>query len=444
MTAISIIGIVVAIAMLAFLGSKGWNLILITLLAGALVALTAGTNPVTALSTSYLTSFGGAVTNFFLLMVVSAIFGSLMSGTGAAKSIAGACMKIIDHAKPEKRRFWVVMTITLISFILGYGGINNFVIMFALVGINKEICKKADCPWHLSMLNGYATGLLIQGFLPGSPSIQNLLAAKSLGTSPTAGAGLGLVCSAIGFVLWQIYVHYELHRCKDEGFLPTGAEIDKAMTASGDEEDVPHWLVALIPSIAMLVCLNVKFGRFQFSAVGAMLVGIALSLILFWKRMGGLKEVLKLTTSGIENGTLATMYLAACMGFGAVVAATSGYSAIMTAMSHLDGPIYWQWLIATAVSCGACGSGSGGLGISINNLSESFIAQGANPEVLHRLGTMACCTLDTLPQNSTVFNAIAVNKLEFRKAYRHIFVNCCLITTICAVIGTILASLGLV
>lgn len=440
MTALSIIGIAAAIVLLAWLGSKGWNLILITLLCGALVAACSGYNPIDSLTTSYLTSFGGAVTNFFLLMVVSAIFGALMSGTGAAKSIANACMKIIDHAKPEKRRFWVIMTITLIGFILGYGGINNFVIMFALVGINKEICKKADVPWHLSMLNGFASGYLIQGFLPGSPSIQNLLPIKILGTTATAGAGLGLICSAVGLVLWLIYVNYELRRCKDEGFMPTGAEIDKTMTESGDQKDAPNVILALIPSVGMLLALNVL----KLSPVASMLVGIALSLILFWKRMGGLKEVLKLATSGIQNGSTATLFLAACMGFGAVVSSTIGYGAIMTAMSNLKGPVYWQWLIATAVSCAACGSGSGGLGISLNNLSAQFIAQGANPAVLHRLGTMACCTLDTLPQNSTVFNAIAVNKLEFKKAYRHIFVNCCVLTTIGAIIGTILATFGVV
>lgn len=440
MTVLSILGIIAAIALLMILGSKGWNLIFITLLSGAIVAATSGLNPLELLSTNYFAGFGGSVQAYFLMMITSAVFGALMSGTGAATSIARTCMKLVRHARPEQQRFWTIVVITLITFVLGYGGINNFVIMFTLVGISKEFCKEADLPWHLALLSTISSGFLVQGFLPGSPSIQNLLPIEILGTSATAGVGLGLICSLCGVVLWILYVQHELKRCKDDHFLPSGAEIDKTMQGLNQEDECPNIFLALLPSICMLVALNVA----KLSPVASMLIGCAVALILFWKKIGGLNAVVKLITSGIENGGNATLLLAACVGFGSIVSASVGYSAIIAAMSNLSGPIYWQWLIAIAVSCAACGSGSGGLSIGLNSLSARFVEMGANPAVLHRLGTMACCTLDTLPQNSTVFNTVAVYKLDFKTAYKHIFVICCGITTICAVIGVLLASIGIV
>lgn len=46
--------------------------------------------------------------------------------------------------------------------------------------------------------------------------------------------------------------------------------------------------------------------------------------------------------------------------------------------------------IATTVLAGAAGSGTGGLAIAMSNIAPEYIAMGVNPEVLHRIGTMAC------------------------------------------------------
>ena len=74
---------------------------------------------------------------------------------------------------------------------------------------------------------------------------------------------------------------------------------------------------------------------------------------------------------------------------------------------------------------GITGSASGGMGIALAAMSETFIANanavGIPMEVLHRVASMASGGMDTLPHNGAVITLLAVTGLTHRQAYKDIF-----------------------
>ena len=74
--------------------------------------------------------------------------------------------------------------------------------------------------------------------LPGMPSIQNLIPTTYLGTTPMAGAGLGIFMGVEISVLCIGYVWLCLRRAKKNGqhFLPEGAAVAEPEPPGGKRE----------------------------------------------------------------------------------------------------------------------------------------------------------------------------------------------------------------
>ena len=53
--------------------------------------------------------------------------------------------------------------------------------------------------------------------------------------------------------------------------------------------------------------------------------------------------------------------------------------------------------------------------------AKQFLALGLNPEVIHRIASLATAGLDVLPHNGAVITALAVVGLTHKEAYKPIF-----------------------
>lgn len=88
--------------------------------------------------------------------------------------------------------------------------------------------------------------------------------------------------------------------------------------------------------------------------------------------------------------------------------------------------------VTVTALAGITGSASGGLGIALAAMSESFIHGAQNVgipmEVLHRIASMASGGMDTLPHNGAVITLLAVTGLTHRVSYRDIFAITCIKT----------------
>ena len=112
-----------------------------------------------------------------------------------------------------------------------------------------------------------------------------------------------------------------------------------------------------------------------------------------------------------------------------------------------DNPLIAEGISVTALA-GVTGSASGGMSIALEALGDNLIQlanqSGIDPQVLHRIATVACGGLDTLPHNGAVITLLAVCGLTHKKSYFDIMMVTAIIPVIALIATIILGSMGIV
>jgi hypothetical protein len=87
--------------------------------------------------------------------------------------------------------------------------------------------------------------------------------------------------------------------------------------------------------------------------------------------------------------------------------------------------------VAVNILAGITGSASGGLSIALQTLGSTYLELALqariDPELLHRVASIATGGLDALPQNGAVITLLTICKLTHREAYLNIFVVAALV-----------------
>ena len=117
---VSIIGILLAVALLIYTCYKGIPAVIVAPLVSILVLITSGMDIATGMSGAYMEGMAGFIQKYFLTMFTGAIFGAMMGDSGAAKSI-GLKFGRIARKFPGKEKLMALWSLAALSFILGYG-----------------------------------------------------------------------------------------------------------------------------------------------------------------------------------------------------------------------------------------------------------------------------------------------------------------------------------
>ncbi len=440
---LSIIGIILGLFILIYFAMKGVALYVLAPLAALVVAIFAGGNILTTMTGTYMEGFANFMQSYFLMFALSSIFAQIMSDSGAAKTIALAVAKLVRKAPTKYQRFLAVLSVGIMTAILTIGGINLYCCCFVLVSIGKELFEEFDIPWHLYMCSSLGSGSFTMSMIPGSPAIQNLIPMSVLGTSATAAPVLGIISSILCLGFSIIYVRYALTKSdkKNEHFLPTGKAVKEA--AALEDEIEPgnvHWIICLVPSAALLIALN----GFGLDAVLSLAIAVIVALLIFGRDM--FKNKVNIAGSfgdGIKNAIMVLLNVCVIVGFGSVVASTSGYNAIMAALDYIPGPPIFQLFIAVNLAAGVAGSASSALGIGLDMFADKYLAMGISPDVIHRISVMAAGGLDTLPHSSGTASALGVAHLTHKEGYIHVFWLNTVIPIGVTIIACVLASIGI-
>ena len=421
---LSLVGIVIALGLLIFFAMKGFNILWMAPILSCFVILVSGMDLVTGLTTTYMAGFVGFASKYYLVFLFGAVYAKLMEDSGAAKSIAYGIMKLVG----EHHKFAMLFATMIITAVLTYGGVSLFVVVFAVMPIMRPIYKKMDIPWPVflgAMMTG--SGTFTMTCLPGTPQIQNVIPATILGTPLTAAPVVGIVGAivVIAFDMW--WLNYDLKKltAKGIGFEATKGSLVDVEVAAGEVENLPNLIVALIPMAGLLILLNLVKLNIVLSLIAACIMCLVFMFPYY-------KNILKTVNQGAFNVCAPIVNTCAIVGFGTVVGATVGYQYLVSLLVNMPGNPLISWTIGVNALAGITGSASGGLTIAMNTLAPLYIDK-VNPELLHRIGSIASGGLDSLPHNGAVITTLMVVGLTHKQGYKYVGMTC--------TVGPIIASI---
>ncbi|MFE4705366.1 GntP family permease [Peribacillus simplex] len=426
------LSIIVGLVLLMALAYLGWSIIWVAPLVAGVVALMSGLDVFDTYTGTYMTGLVGFVQKWFPIFLLGAIFGKLMEETGAAKSVAKKVTQIIG-----KRR--AILGVLIASALLTYGGVSLFVVVFAVYPIALALFKEANVTRRL-LVPTFALGAFTftMTAIPGTPQIQNLIPMEYFHTTPTSGMIIGIVTSlimAVGGYFWLSYRERSLS-AKGEGFI----ESDDSVTGSEQDEKVPNWLLSLVPLLIVVLLLNVV----KLEPIYALLLGVLSIMVINIKDY---KKFIFSVNEGAKGSVMAILNTSAAVGFGAVIAVIPAFDNITSWLLNISSNPLVAESLAVQIMAIITGSASGGMGIALNALGDTFYSlsqsTGISPDVFHRMAAVASGA-SIFPNNGALLTLLAVTGLTHKETYKDVFVVAFIIPTIAMIVGIIMGAIGIV
>lgn len=447
------LGLLAGLALLIYMALRGINIFVASLICALVVALTNGLLVSQTLLEFYPFGALGAFTfagKFFLLFLCGAIFGKVMATSQAAKSIALA----ITRALGVRHTLLVGM---VVCALLTYGGVVVFVVVFTMYPLGITLMREANLPKRLWVAaTSVGAGTFTMTALPGTPSIHNVIAASSLGTDLFAGGWIGIFAALVMAGLGMWYVEHEWKKAKlsGEGFVENAQDLRMEQLADNSTE-APPWMMAMVPMVVVLGVIMLPrlfLGMADWSAgdsvIGRVLLFSA-SQPIIWPSMalilGSLacvvlfpslrRKAAQVFGQGADDSIMPLLNTAAVIGFGGVVTQTAGFGHFAQWILNVDMPPLLSVFASISVVSAIVGSSSGGLQIFMQTLAPKYLEMGVEPEILHRIATIAAGGLDSLPHCGAVIATLMIMGLTHKEAYKNLFV----VTVVIPVIACLLS-----
>ncbi|MGE7664476.1 GntP family permease [Ureibacillus composti] len=413
------LGIILAIAVIVFMSMKGFSIIFIAPVASIIVILTNGMDFFPSLigtEVSFMTGLTGFIVNFFAIFLLGAILAQYIEKSGAAQSIAQKVLSITGTEKP----FAVLIAIFLISAILTYGGISLFVVLFVVIPLAKPLFQQLNIAWNLIVIPVFlGIGTFTMTMLPGTPSIQNVVPTKYLGTTLTAAPLIGITATIVAIVVGVWYMHYALKKslAKKEVFKVDKEENGKQIQL---KDKTPSFFLSILPILVLIVIIftgsAMKIENIVLVGLGA---AVIISAIVFHKYIPSHKEALSL---GANGSVMPIFFTSASVAFGVVITMAPGFKAISDFILGIPGNPLISLTIASLALGAITGSASGGLGIAMEAFAQSYLAMGVNPEAMHRISAIASAVLTGLPHAGAILSLFALTGLTHKNGFKYAFI----------------------
>lgn len=441
MQAIGVFGLIIALLILVLLVFKGYHVLPITLLASLIVFIMNGVDIWPSFMEGYMPALTGFVGNYLVMFLFGSLVGELLSKCGAATAIALKLAKVFG----AKRALLIVI---LSSIILSYGGVAVFVIIFSIYPIALVLFQQADLPKRLipgAIMLG--AGSFTMTTLPGTPALTNIIPTKYLGTATTAAPTIGIICSIVMLITGYLILTAYGKKMVANGEHFVAGEKDKIKELSQEEIcNLPGFVVSVIPIVVIIgIILGVRFAGIEidsvYSVVLALAAGCLVTLVLFWNKIEGKKESLTISSQGSIN---AIMNTASVVGFGGAIKLAPAFQAFVNFATGLTFHPLISAALAVNIIAGITGSSSAGITIFMETMSQNFLQMGVNPDVLHRISSMAAGVLDSLPHAGPNVTFLMVTNLSYREGYPGIFISTCIVPFIGLCVALVLAFMGIV
>ena len=470
MSAIGLIGILVAMVLFLVMVYKNCVSYWVAILCAIIVALTNQLDILPALFTvggeqsSFLQGMVDLLPTMFKVVFMGAIIGKLYTDSGAVTSIANALI----HAFVEKRQgpskiTAAVIVIAVLNCLLTLGGIDGYVLTFTMVPICLAVCQQCNIPRRF--IGGFMTLNCAFMVFPGSPQIYNVMgvqgatvfaaqngidvtdpaALAEVGISSTMGMIPGVVASIIIAVLSVITMIIVSKRAVARGETFEAGTVEMPPAREGR---TPHVILCILPLIVVFVLYSIV----KLDVFWVLLAGMILAAILFLPYLpkqdvrgnqitllGSLRETFNHGSNQYPNALMSVITPA---GLAAVVTSTATFGAIIGMLSGLPiNPIILA-VIMTLIIVALTSSPPATLmivipavlGVALDQLQGNIDA--LNIPAIARTSIVAASTLETLPFNGLIVLTLGLTHCTHKQSYKYMFLNTVVYTTV----GTIVAA----
>ncbi|TVP98640.1 MAG: GntP family permease [Planctomycetaceae bacterium] len=453
---IGLAGILLSLVLLMYLAYRNVSVLVLAPVCAMLAVMLDGGLPILASYTQiFMASVGQFITQFFPLFLLGAIFGKLMEDSGAAARIAEVMVRAVGRQR-------TILAIVLSCAVLTYGGVSLFVVVFAVFPLSRTLFLQADIPRRLiPAAIGLGSFTFTMTAMPGTVQIQNQIPMAFFRTNSFAAPGLGLIASAIMLTLGMAWLNRQAAKARrnGEGFEGPRRESDREGTdttvpmseAGGgeatDRDWRPAWL-AFLPIVCMVV-MNFVFSRLvipswdtaflaeeafgrtelarvlgNWSTILSMLCALSLTIAIYFRGADRLKTSLG---EGAKSSLLPVFNTACEYGYGNTIKSLAGFATIQAFVTGIapGNPLISQAIAVNSLA-GITGSASGGLSIALTALGETYyqrgLEAGIDPQLLHRVASLSCGGLDSLPHNGALITLLLICGVTHRQAYKDVAV----------------------
>jgi H+/gluconate symporter-like permease len=462
---IGLVGLVFSLLLLMSLAYRGASVIVLAPALAMLAVALSGEVPLLAAYTQiFMPALGKFLARYFPLFLLGAVFGKLMDESGCAQSIA-------DRISSTLGSRHAILAVVLCVAVLTYGGVSLFVVAFAIYPLASSVFQRADIPRRLIPgAIALGSGTFTMTCLPGTMQIQNLIPMPYFKTTAFAAPVLGIVGGACILVLGMLWLNRRarLAAQNSEGYASAGiGPGDDRPAASDDRRPLRSFGLAIALIAGVVLCNFIfaelwiprwktaylaepRFGsvtvadvRGIWSSIMALLIACGLLVVCSPRCRLRLNTILK---ASAMDSLLPVFNTASEVGYGATIAALPAFAIIKTALLNFvpNNPLVSE-AAAINVLAGITGSASGGLSIALEALGDTYyqraIEFGVNPEIMHRVASMASGGLDSLPHNGAVITLLIICKLTHKQAYYDIGIVTVVIPIIALAVVIGLASL---
>ena len=438
MDILGIFGILLGILTIILFIVKKFNIIVAAPIATIVVLLF---NDVPILETvfgkenSYMTFLAGFVATNFAIFLLGSILAKYMDMGGATVSIANKILSIVGTKNPYN----ALVALFIISAILTYGGINVFVIIFALVPMAKPIFQQLNISWKLVIIPVFGgTSTFTMTMLPGAPSMHNIVPSTALGTTLTAGALIGIITTITAIIFILVFMKIVLNRSlsKNEVFEARFAEVE---TAKEEKRDLPSFFISLLPIIVLLGTILI-FSKVSYIIFIALIIAILLSAILFRKQIKNQKELL---SEGANESVGSTITTGSTIAFGSIATGVPAFKGIFSLIQSIPGPPILSLMVGTGLIGGITASAVGAIGISIANFVPYYLELGLDPETIHRAVAIASVSLSIVPYSGFLLIFNRITGLTMKESFKNGFIVVCVTHWIAMAVIVVMTLVGL-
>lgn len=438
MDILGILGILLGILTIILFIVKKFNIIVAAPIATIVVLLF---NDVPILETifgkenSYMTSLAGFIASNFAIFLLGSILAKYMDKSGATISIADKVLSLVGTKNPYN----ALVALFIISALLTYGGINVFVIIFALIPMAKPIFRKLNLSWKLVTIPVFGgTSTFTMTMLPGAPSLHNVVPSTALGTTLTAAPVIGIATSIAAIIFLLLFMKISLNKSlkKNETFTMDEKVADPDETST---RELPAFMISLLPIITLLAIILI-FSSVENIIIVALIVAILMSALLFRKQMAQQKEVLN---QGANESLASTITTGSTIAFGSMTTSVPAFNGVFQLIQSIPGPPVLSLMVGTGLIGGITASAVGAIGISVANFAPIYVEMGLDPETVHRAIAIGSGSLSIVPYSGFLIIFNNLTGLTMKDTFKKGFISISVTHWIAMAVIVILTLLGL-